>query len=335
VLGLHRFASQIPNGISFDCPWIVQGWITQFGCSSFEAIMSLRILCFGPIRIDFQAADGCTIPVPIDALKARELLGFLVLHSNRNLLRESVAAALWGDVSTDKSLKHLRQALWQLQSGFESVGLENVFSLEGERIGFHANADVWSDVIALEAACQSLHGVAGVNLDPAQAASLMAMEQLYVADTLEGWNQEWCLLERERLQNLYLVLLEKLMDHCEIQGCFEAGLQYGSRLLGFDRARECTHQRLMRLHYRAGNRTAALRQFELCQEVLKAELDVRPARRTLVLHEAIRNDLELEDQAPKELDSGSVGDLLKSLQQMQLMLTDLQQRVQQLHSVQT
>jgi DNA-binding SARP family transcriptional activator len=297
--------------------------------------MSLRIHCFGPIRIGLQEPDGRIRSVPIDALKARELLGFLVLHANRCLLRESVATALWGDVSTDRSLKHLRQALWQLQSGFESVGLDDVFLLEGERIGFHANADVWSDVIALEAVCQTLHGVTGVNFNGAQAASLMAVEQLYVADALEGWNQEWCLLERERLQNLYLVLLEKLMDHCEIQGCFEAGLQYGSRLLGFDRARECTHQRLMRLHYRAGNRTAALRQFELCQEALKAELDVRPARRTLALHETIRNDLELEDQAPKELRGGSVGDLLQSLQQMQLMLTDLQQRVQQLRSVQT
>jgi DNA-binding SARP family transcriptional activator len=46
----------------------------------------------------------------------------------------------------------------------------------------------------------------------------------------------------------------------------------------------------MRLYYRAGDRTAALRQFERCITALCEELDVRPGKRTLVLYDQIRKD---------------------------------------------
>ena len=42
---------------------------------------------------------------------------------------------------------------------------------------------------------------------------------------------------------------------------FAEPLAYGARILHCDRARERTHRRLMRLHFLAGDRTAALRQY--------------------------------------------------------------------------
>ncbi|NIN69138.1 MAG: hypothetical protein GTO63_31510, partial [Anaerolineae bacterium] len=81
-----------------------------------------------------------------------------------------------------------------------------------------------------------------------------------------------CLYERERLQNMYLAILDKLVSYSEVQGAYEAGLGYGSRILSYDGARERTHRRLMRLYYLAGDRTAALRQYDSCVEALRREL---------------------------------------------------------------
>ena len=58
-------------------------------------------------------------------------------------------------------------------------------------------------------------------------------------------------------------------------GEYEAGQNYGSIILGFDRARESTHRHLMQLYYLAGDRTGALRQYERCARALDAELGVR------------------------------------------------------------
>jgi DNA-binding SARP family transcriptional activator len=74
-------------------------------------------------------------------------------------------------------------------------------------------------------------------------------------------------------------------------------LEYGRRILRCDRAHESTHQQMMRLYYLAGDRAAALRQYERCAAALHEELDVLPARRTVALYEQIRAD-RLEESAP-------------------------------------
>jgi DNA-binding SARP family transcriptional activator len=107
---------------------------------------------------------------------------------------------------------------------------------------------------------------------------------------LEGCYQDWCIYERERFQHMYLAMLDKLMDHCEACREYEEGLGYGSAILRCDRARERTHRRLMRLHYLARNRTAALRQYAQCVDALREELGVGPSRRTTALYEQIRAD---------------------------------------------
>lgn len=70
---------------------------------------------------------------------------------------------------------------------------------------------------------------------------------LYRADLLEGRYQDWCLIERERFQNLYLMMLGKLISHCEEEKEYEAGLEYGERILKMDRAHERTYRKMMRL----------------------------------------------------------------------------------------
>jgi DNA-binding SARP family transcriptional activator len=87
---------------------------------------------------------------------------------------------------------------------------------------------------------------------------------------------------------MYLALLDKLMGYCKAHQDYEAGVTYGGRILRYDPARERTHQRLMRLHCLAGDRTAAMRQFERCVEVLDRELGVRPDPTTVALYEQIR-----------------------------------------------
>ena len=84
------------------------------------------------------------------------------------------------------------------------------------------------------------------------------------------------------------MILDKLLVYCMSHEEFEAGQRYGGLILRYDRARERTHQLLMRLHYLAGDRTGALRQYERCVVALREELGVRPDRRTVALYEEIR-----------------------------------------------
>lgn len=232
----------------------------------------------------------------ISARKVQELFCYLLLQRDRPHHREILASLLWGGSSTAQSKRYLRQSLWRLQAHLDCQSdpiSERVFLVEPEWVCLNPAADLWLDVTQFEETFARVEGVPGQTLDTVRAQALRNAVDLYRGDLLEGWFQDWCLYERERLQNMYLAMLDKLMNYCEAQGESEAGLTYGSRILSYDGTRERTHRRLMRLYYLSGDRTAALRQFDCCVKALRRELTVRPSARTVALCELIREERSL------------------------------------------
>ncbi len=295
----------------------------------------MKIHLFGKfcVRCDEQPVQG------FDALKEQELLTYLLINRNRPHSREMLAGLLWGDVPTEKSKKYLRQALWHLQAALEAqpsnVNGGAMLLVEHNWVQLNAVNDLWLDVAVFEQAFMRTHDNAGAELGAECVESLQEAVQLYQGDLLEGWYHDWCLYERERLQNMYLAMLDKLMCYCEAHQKFELGLLYGSIILRYDRAHERTHRQLMNLQYLSGNRTAALRQFERCVAALDEELGVKPDKHTTALYQKIRvTDSEPDMTAalvtPETGEAGivSLNDVLGRLKLIQSVLTEIQRSVQ-------
>jgi DNA-binding SARP family transcriptional activator len=282
----------------------------------------LQIHLFGKfsVRQDDRPASG------FDAFKEQELLSYLLLHRNRPHAREALAGLIWGDVPTEKSKKYLRQALWHIQAALDA-GPQGVavLAVEHDWVQLNARAELWLDVEVFERAFMLVHDLRGAELDAERLGALQSAVQIYRGDLLEGWYQDWCLYERERLQNIYLVMLDKLMSFCEAEGKFELGIHYGSLVLRCDRAHERTHRQLMNFQYLAGDRTGALRQFERCAAALKEELGVRPDKLTSALYQKIRAD-QGDTSPPAAPGGASLADVLGHLQQIQAILCELQKR---------
>ena len=227
------------------------------------------------------------------ACKVQELFCYLLLHRDRPHPREALSALLWRDIPTTQSKKYLRQALWQLQAALNCEAEETTartFVIESDWIQFNPTADVWIDVAEFEQAVAEAHPRSNRVPDGGALPALEQAAALYQGDLMEGWYQDWCLQERERLQNMHLAVLEKLMEYSEARHDYEAGLSYGARILRHDRAHERTHQRLMRLLHLSGDRGGALRQYERCVAALEAELGVKPTDETVGLCDDIRTD---------------------------------------------
>lgn len=274
----------------------------------------------------------------VDAAKAQELFCYLLLHRDRPHMREVLADLLWSDTPTAQARKHLRQALWQLQTVLESqdeAEPSRILLVDPAWVQINQQAALWLDVAVFEEAYSQVQGVPSTELNQQQIAQMQAATQLYHGELLEGCYQDWCLYERERLQNMYLAMLDKLMDYCEEHGDYTAGIEYGARVLRYDRAHERSHRQLMRLHYLAGDRTAALRQYERCATALDEELGVQPARRTTQLYEQIRADQlpgQLPPQSAEATPSGTatpLPEVLGRLRQIQAVLADFQRQVAQ------
>lgn len=229
----------------------------------------------------------------IEGRKTQELFSYLLLNRDRPHPRESLAALLWCDIPIAQAKGYLRKALWQLQTALDAQDApasKQILLVESDWIQLNPEANYWLDVTVFERAFELVQGMPGRKLQPSTAQTLRCAVELYRGDLLEGCYHEWCLYERERFQQIYLIILDKLMDYYEAHEEYETGLSYGMQILRYDQAREHTHRQLMRLQYLTGNRTGALRQYERCAATLEKELGVQPAAKTTTLYEQIRND---------------------------------------------
>ncbi|MFQ5945565.1 MAG: BTAD domain-containing putative transcriptional regulator [Anaerolineae bacterium] len=286
----------------------------------------LRAHLFGRLRVllEGKELEG------LESRKVQELFCYLVIHRDRPHPRETLASVLWEASSTAHSKKYLRQALWQLQSAVRPSTGARLLEIDSEWVSLSPKADLWVDVVTFEDAFDLASGVTGAGLDDAAAQTLRAAANLYEGDLLEGWYLDWCLYYRERLQNMYLALLAKLMGYCEAQQEYEAGLVFGARILQVDRAQERAHRRMMRLHALAGDRTAALRQYERCRIALEEELRVAPGRRSKALLRQIQAD---RIPRPGLIPSESVSQestsplLLVRLRELRATLADIQRQI--------
>lgn len=291
---------------------------------------ALIVSLFEKFRVEFnyQQLKG------FDAAKVQELFCYLIVYRNSYHHREKLATLLWPDKGTDQAKKYLRKALWQLQTavsepfrqepGFLSVDIEWV----------HLNArsnDIQLDVDKFEKGILQLRGIEGQDLTKVQSHNLEQTLALYRGDLLEGRYQEWCILERERLQQVYLTALDKMMDYCEVNHHFEQGLAYGAQILRLDQARENTHRQLIRLQYLAGNRTGALRQYERCKIILRNVLKVQPAQSTSDLYQQIQKDSL--SGVRKNGQNGRMPHRQNGLRQNETTLTDVYQHLSQLESL--
>ncbi len=96
-------------------------------------------------------------------------------------------------------------------------------------------------------------------------------------------------------------------------GQIAQALVYAERLLAEDPVSEQAHRLAMRLHYRRGDRAAALAAYERCRSALQRELAAEPDAETVALAQLIRRADELpglarENAAARRNSSASAPD---------------------------
>ncbi len=286
----------------------------------------------------FVACYQDETPIRFTSHKEEELFCYLVLKRGRSHSREAVASLLWGDTTTARSKKYLRTALWHLRTDLgrtPGTGVDLVITATIGWIQLCPEANIWTDVNTLEYASTLVRGILGENLNAQQVQKLREAVDLYNGKLLEGWYQDWCLYERERLQHRYFELVDKLMAYYEAHHHFDEGISLGLNMLNEEPARESTHRRLMRLYFLAGDRCGALRQFHRCQETLYEELDISPSSLTRTLYEQIRTD-HVEGltrnalvAVPPTGAGASLRKVLGRLAQLQTLIENVQQQLQQ------
>lgn len=260
---------------------------------------SLSLSLFGT----FQIASNDTPVTAIESDKGRALLAYLAVEAGRPHRRATLAALLWPDADRRTARQNLRRALYNLRQAIESDDLASPFFLVSRQdIEFSAHSACRLDVEAFTARLDACQAHAHHRLD--DCADCMArLEQavaLYRGDFLAGFSlpdaepfEEWRLFKQEELHRRAIGALGHLAAYHERRREYEAAGHPLRRQIELEPWREEAHRRLMRVLARSGQRSAALRQYEVCRRSLVEEFGVEPAVETTRLYGRIQTG-ELE-----------------------------------------
>jgi DNA-binding SARP family transcriptional activator len=224
----------------------------------------------------FQARLGPGSAFVLPA-KAQAVLAYLALRPGSAQPRDKIAALLWGATSDAQARANLRHTVFVLR---KTLG-ETVLQTEGHTLAIEANA-VDVDVATFERL-----------IDAGTPDALERAGELYEGDLLDGLVlaepafEEWLLAERERLRELAVEALTKLLAHQMREPATERAIQTAMRLLALEPLQDAVHRTLMRLYDRQGRRAAALKQYQICVSVLQRELGAEPEAQTKQLYQEI------------------------------------------------
>lgn len=207
-----------------------------------------------------RAGDG-----RLSALAPRDaaLLAWLALEGPTS--RGRLAALLWPDSDAAQARNALRQRLFHLR---RLAGAELVLG-----VGVLALAE-------------------GVAHDLDAASGLLGETEHGYGAEFAAWLTQHRLQRQERRQ---LALIAEI-EAAERRRDYAEALARSGELLRLDPLSEASHRRLMRLHYLAGDRAAALLAFDRCEQLLKHEVGARPGAETLALLDLLERAQPLLEQ---------------------------------------
>jgi DNA-binding SARP family transcriptional activator len=197
----------------------------------------------------------------------------LVALQRAPLSRSRVAAILWPDFPAVRANACLRAALSRLMAACPGLVASSP-----------AAVDLAPNVIVDARELDQLTLSAGGD----QLPDDQLLEQLAV-ELLPGWEEEWVVLERDRLQQLCLCALERLADRQLDQRRFGPAIATIYAALRMDPLRESAARTLIEIHLAGGNRGSAVRCYLEFRKRSLAELGIEPSAEMQALVATLSN----------------------------------------------
>lgn len=257
-------------------------------------LLCMRLL--GGFRV--ERADALHTVFDWPRRSAKTLTKLLAADPVHAMHREQIISILWPDVDVDSALNSLGKALHAarrvLEPGLprrqDSAYLrtaDSMLVLDKEHV--IVDADRFERLAA--DAVRSGH-------PEAYRDALHAYEgELLPEDRYESW----CAERRNALVETHIRLLLGLAEVHERRGACNEAADRLREVLRHDPAREAVHRQLMRLYVRMGTPDQAVRQFHVCEQVLRQELDLVPQPETVALYDAIHEE-QFSRRPPPSLD---------------------------------
>jgi LuxR family maltose regulon positive regulatory protein len=229
----------------------------------------------------------------LETRKAVALLAYISL-SPAPTSRENLAMLFWPEYDQAHALGNLRRTLSSIN---HTLG-PNILESSRETISLNSNALIWHDVNEFHTLFTNVkaHNHLEFELCPDCLRDLEKSIILYRGDYLEGLNlrdcpefDDWQYLQRESYLSDFTSILQKLAQAYSALGEWERAIERARHWVRLDRLNETAQRLLMQIYAQAGQRNAALHQFDECSRWLQDELSQSPESATVSLMKRIQS----------------------------------------------
>jgi DNA-binding SARP family transcriptional activator len=249
---------------------------TPVPAENSAVLPELSITCFGSFVVRRSGS-------PLELCSSRNgqaILRYLVAQPKSCASSDTLMAVLWPEEEQEIAQRKLHVAVSALRRSL-NIGLP-VEARRGyilcEQRMYHLNQAVAirTDVEEFLAYYQE-----GRKSDERTIKNYEQACRLYTGPFLrEDIYADWASLRREQLSQIYLHMCRSLTMHYIKIHHYENALRWATAILQEDRCDEIAHRQLMYLYAAMGQRSDAIKQYQLCEQLLQRELGTQPLLET-------------------------------------------------------
>jgi DNA-binding SARP family transcriptional activator len=237
---------------------------------------TLQIRLLGDFSIKVREEPVAALNKP----RLQSLLAYLLLHRDVPQFRYYLANLLWPDSSEAQALTNLRKLVYLITQALPPdcalIQADNQILQWNQSIAISLDVDEFHRLLAGEPFAQ----LPLENLEKAQS--------LYQGDLLPSCYEDWVVTEREHLQQVFITLLDQLVERYENLRRYPDAITCCKNLVFREPFHKDGYPRLMRLYALNEESPAALKVYHEYTRLLKHELGVEPEKGVHALYEQIK-----------------------------------------------
>jgi DNA-binding SARP family transcriptional activator len=220
-------------------------------------------------RPTLRLLDGFALTIGAERVtltsSAQRVIGYLAVRGT-SVRRDALAGHLWPLTTQPRAQASLRTALWRLRRAHPLL-----VTSTHDAVRVHDELAV--DLVDFQRLTSRLLEPPADD-DPAWSAAALGLLRW---DLLPDWDEDWVLLERERMRQLRIHALEALSRRLTGAGRHGAAIEAAYAAIAAEPLRESARSALIEAELAEGNRTGALRDLAEYRALLRRELGLDPS----------------------------------------------------------
>ena len=263
--------------------WIDPGY-KDFMKEKTDSLFDINVSFFGNFEMKFR---GELIPDEKWLRKIRKLIfGYIILNRKRNLTKEDITEMFYSDSTSENAENIFYQLMSNVRGIFKNdykfgkKTFSNSFiSYEDKIIQLNPFYFYYVDSEEFENIYKKISGF-GIN----ESEKIYLIEkavEIYKGDFLAGFYQTWCDELRDKYKDMYLEMLENIIDIFKEKQNYQKVIYYADKLVKADSLNEEAYLLLIKSNLKLYNNSSARSIAKQMIKIFKKELGEEPSKETM------------------------------------------------------